>query len=434
MIIARLCSCFRRLEKWLDMRNRVVCARSVWRKRGLRLLICSIGLPLTAGFAGTAAAQDGDVARKIRVGISAASVYDDNVFRVPDETPPSAVTTRDDFRFTPSVDVDVIQPVGRQSLFLSGAMGYDFYRNNKQLESERINLEGGGNLRFGSGCSSRVALSFGRQQSNLADFGRVIGVPNVEKSLGAGGRFSCGTGLGIQPSLTYDFEKVANGNARLVDNGYRATTIGATIGYARPSLGEVGVYASYRNGIYPNRFLPSGVTDGVRVYSGGVNFKREIGTQLKGSASLGYTVVNPKEPFVRNFKGASWSADLDWVPNDRIQVGIGLGREVQQSNLLDISYSVNQNMGINASYALNRQMQLTFNASRDKRRIQASRLLIGNLGLTGDKTSTLGAGFRFQPQGRIGFSFDLRGVKRESAFRQFNYDNVTASLSVRYGI
>ncbi len=429
MIIASPCSGI-----WFDMRNWVVCAGSVWRKLVLRALLCMVGIPLAVGYSGSVSAQNTEVARKIRVGVSASSVYDDNVLRLPDAVASPAGGTRDDFRFTPSLDIDIVQPIGRQSVFLSGGLGYDFYRSNKQLESERINLEGGGNLRFGAGCSSRVSLSFARQQSNLADFGRLNGIPNVEKSLGAGGSFSCGSGLGIQPTLTYDFEKVSNGAARLEANGYRAQTVGATIAYARPSLGELGVYASYRNGVYPKRVLLTGRADGIKVYSGGLNFSRDIGTQLKGSVSLGYTIVDPKEQFVRNFKGASWSADLDWAPNDALHLSIGLGREVQQSNLLDVSYSVNQNVGVTGAYALNRQMQLTFSASRDKRKLEASRQFPGNIGLTSDKTSSLGAGFRFQPQGRIGFSFDLRGVKRQSAFRQFNYDNVSATLSVRYGL
>jgi hypothetical protein len=421
------------------MRGWVARADSVWRHLALRLLGLLIGVTLTGSFVQAAAAQEATDSSKIRVGVSSSIVYEDNVFSLSDSvaTPPGAV--RDDFRFTPSIDVDVVQPVGRQSVFLSGALGYDFYRSNKSLESERLNLEAGGNLKFGASCSSRLATSFGRQQSNLADFGRLTGgagLPNIEKSVGFSARIGCGRGLGLQPSVTYNFEKISNNQQRLRFSDLSAQTIGASIGYARPSLGELSVFGSYRNGLYPNRPLSLGSSerDGVKVYSTGLRFSRDIGTQLKGTVSAGYTVVDPKAPGARRFKGATWSADLDWRPSDALQVGVGLSRDVQQSNLLDISYSINQTYSISAAYALSRQLQLTFSGNRDKRTLRASPLLPANARLTGDTTVGWGAGVRYQPQGRIGFSFDLRGIKRNSPLPQFDYDNRIATLTVRYGI
>ena len=132
----------------------------------MRKIVPALGLGLLS--LGGAAAAPGVPERRLDIGISVLNSYESNILRLRKGVPAPPGQSRDDIRATPAITVDILQPLGRQSVFLSGSAGYDFYRENDQLERERIDLTGGTNLAFGP-CSSQLALSYGRQQSDLAD-------------------------------------------------------------------------------------------------------------------------------------------------------------------------------------------------------------------------------------------------------------------------
>ena len=118
--------------------------------------------------------------------------YDDNVLRLPDNATIPTGFRRTDYRVSPRVQINIRRPIGRQSVFLRGIVGYDFYRYNKQLERERIELTGGGSLSTGS-CTANGEISYSRRQSDLADitlggFGRraqprTAGFPQYRRQL-----------------------------------------------------------------------------------------------------------------------------------------------------------------------------------------------------------------------------------------------------------
>jgi hypothetical protein len=107
--------------------------------------VCSLVQP--------AFAQADQSGPRMDVRISATDTYDHNVLRLDKATATPTGFARSDYRFTPSIDIDIVQPVGLQSVFLSGNAGYDFYKRNSRLERERINLVGGADLRIGGDCA-----------------------------------------------------------------------------------------------------------------------------------------------------------------------------------------------------------------------------------------------------------------------------------------
>ena len=48
-----------------------------------------------------------------------------------------------DIQYQPSAQLDLVLPIGPAGIFLNGIAGYDFYQNNKTLQSQRVNLVGG---------------------------------------------------------------------------------------------------------------------------------------------------------------------------------------------------------------------------------------------------------------------------------------------------
>jgi hypothetical protein len=388
-------------------------------------------LGLGAMSLGTSAwAQDQAPERRLDFGASAVSTYESNLLKLPDAPTFGLRQKREDVRVTPALTLDLQVPLGRQSVFLSGLAGYDFYANHDELNRERIQLDGGGNLRL-STCQTRLGLRFAREQSDLADILSGERLANAETRWVYDGRLSCGNGNGITPSIGYEHERVENSDPDRQTGNYSADTVTGGLGFARPVLGEFAINASYRKGRYDDRRLDANIPERLETFTAGGSFTRKIGSQLTGMVSAGWTKVDPNLPGVRGFSGASWAADLTWTPGTRLQATFGAARQAQQSNLLGISYAIVDDYRVNATYALGDRLQLSSGANYARRSLRDSPLTPGALLREEDKTYRLRAGASYRPSYRLTLSLDASGERRTSSNRLFNYDNFMVALTTR---
>jgi Putative beta-barrel porin 2 len=402
----------------------------------LRFAVCIAALLACCG---QAALAQTSATRNIGVSLNVQESYEDNVLRQPDFFPVPQGFSRDDFRLSPSLQLDVVQPVGRQSLTLVGAVGYDFYRRNTRLERERINLQAKANLAVGANCKPDVGLAFSRQQSDLADFFSFtnLRLRNREQRVTFSSAIKCGGIVGLRPGASFERSMVKNSSFFRRIGNFNSTAFGASLGYVNPTLGELTLFGNYRRGNYPNRGALTGrpnVNERVGVYTAGLRLQREIGDRLKGNVSLGYTVAEPSIAGTRRFSGISGSADLTAQLADPLQVVIGYSRAVQQSNQLDVSFTVNDNYNINASYILNPRFVLTAGAARSERKLRNSPLLQDNLLGEKDRTTQFFGGVRFTPAGPISFSLNGTTTKRRSDTGFFDYKASSVSLGVNFNI
>jgi hypothetical protein len=393
---------------------------------------------IVSAFAPVALAQS-DATRNIGVFVSVQNSYEDNVLRQPKVFPVPRGFSRDDFRLSPSLNVDIVQPLGRQKLTLLGGAGYDFYRRNSRLERERINLQGRADLAVGANCKPNVGLAYSRQQSDLADFFSFTDfrLRNREQRVTFSSGIKCGAEVGLRPGATFERSVVRNSSGFRKIGNFNATTVGLSVGLANPTLGEVSLFGNYRRGSYPNRGAFTGrpdVNERIGVYTAGVRLQRDIGSRLKGNLSVGYTVAEPSVAGTRRFSGISGSADLTAQLGDPLQVTLGYSRAVQQSNQLDVSFTVNDSYNINASYIVTPQLVVTAGAARNKRALRDSPLLNPNLLGTDDRTTIYSGGVRYAPGGPISFSLNANKSKRSSQSRIFNYEASTVSLGVNLNI
>jgi hypothetical protein len=268
------------------------------------------------------------VTRDIGVSLSVQQSYEDNVLRQPDNFTVIPGFAREDFRLSPSLDLDIVQPFGRQTLTLQGGIGYDFYRRNTRLERERINLQGKANLAVGANCKPDVGLAFSRQQSDLADFFSITDfrLRNREQRLTFSTGIKCGGVVGFRPGVTFERSVVKNSSFFRRIGNFNQTAVGVSLGYTTPTLGELSLFGNYRRGNYPNRGSFTGrpdVNERVGVYTAGLRLQRDLGERLRGNISLGYTVAEPSVAGTRRFSGISGSADLTAQFGDPLQVVIG---------------------------------------------------------------------------------------------------------------
>jgi hypothetical protein len=379
------------------------------------------------------------VTRDIGVFVSVQESYEDNVLRQPDAFPVPPGFSREDFRISPALNVNIVQPVGRQTLTLLGGVGYDFYRRNDRLERERINLQAKANLAVGANCKPDVGLAFSRQQSDLADFFSITDfrLRNREQRVTFSSGIKCGGIVGLKPGATFERSVVKNSSFFRKIGNFNQTAVGVSIGYTTPTLGELSLFGNYRRGNYPNRGAFTGrpsVNERIGVYTAGIRLQRDIGERLRGNISLGYTVAEPSVAGTRRFSGISGSADLTAQLGDSLQAVIGYSRAVQQSNQLDVSFTVNDSYNINATYRLNQLITLSAGAARTQRKLRNSPLLQANLLGDNDRSTQFSGGIQVTPTGPISFSLNGTRSSRRSQTGFFDFKASTVTLGVNLNI
>jgi hypothetical protein len=147
---------------------------------------------------GTADARD---ERQMDVGFDVSGVYDSDVLRGDTIRTVRPTATNDDFLISPRVTANIVAPIGRQTAFIDGHLGYIFHQNNRFLNRESINGEGGVRLRVLKGCVTTVTGRYSQQQSELFDIIDGLDPTNVEKVGGVSADIACQTASGVAPSL-----------------------------------------------------------------------------------------------------------------------------------------------------------------------------------------------------------------------------------------
>lgn len=386
----------------------------------------------------------GAVSRNIGIRAAVDVAYESNAFGLSDALIRQGRLdnrSKDDISVNPSLQLDIALPFGRQSAYLRGVIGYDFYLNNPGLERERIQLDGGVNLQVGSGCSGGVNASYGRFRANPGDVFVVQGGPrirsiNTQESRSFGARAQCGGAIGLTPSIGYQHSENRNASDFFAANDSNSDSFDASLGYSRPSLGRISIYGTYTTAEYPNRNIfsipgniPGAPKDGVESYSAGARFERSIGTRISGAIAAGYTWVNPKNVFSSKFRGSSYSANINIRPYDSMTVDLIASRSAEVSNTVFASYSLSEVYALNGTYRLNRKVSANFGSSYQIRDYR------------GQVSSVDGVELLSQDKfirGYVGLAYDLnRRIRLNGLFSQtrrkadnplFNFNNTTVSL------
>ncbi|GAO40118.1 hypothetical protein SCH01S_43_00190 [Sphingomonas changbaiensis NBRC 104936] len=398
--------------------------------------------PPSFGSAGRATAPE----RHIQIRANVDASYDSNVFGLSDaqiERNGLRGRSKDDFSLTPSLAVDLFLPFGRESVYARGALGYDFYTNNTQLNRERINLALGGDVRVTTSCSAGADATYNRTRSNAGDVfgvteGTILTRANTTEYRSIGARGQCAGVVGISPSFGYTHSEVRNSAQFFQLNDSNQDTFDASIGYQRPSLGRLSIYGNYSQGTYLNRNvlgLPNVIagipSDGVKNYSAGARYERNIGTRLSGAISLGYSWVDPKAVFSQKFRGATYSVNLNVIPTNRLSVDLVASRSAQLSNTVFASYSITEIYSVNGTYKLNDRLDLNFGGSVQKQNFhQTASAIDQSAFLSKDRFTRTYGGFVYNLNRRIRLNGLVSHQRRSADNALFRYNNTTASLGV----
>ncbi|HEV2569880.1 outer membrane beta-barrel protein [Sphingomonas sp.] len=399
----------------------------------------------------------GAPSRQIDIRASVEASYDSNVFGVGSGGLLNR-RSRDDFSLTPSLLLNVTLPFGRNSAFIRGQIGYDFYVKNSQLNRERISLDGGANLAVAGSCVVSPSAGYARLRSNagdifVADADGFRARNNVQESTSFGAQAQCGSATGISPSIGYRHISVRNSSAFLEGLDSDQDVIDGSIGYQRPSLGRIALYGSYAKAEYLGRDVNGNVRrlpiadfpinpafdpdalDGVTNYSAGIRFERNIGSRIFGAVAVGYSWVNPKSANARKFRGNNYSLNLGLRPTDRLSIDLLASRSADVSNTVFATYSVTEVYSLNGTYRFNPRLSLNFGSSYQTRDYRT------NFDFGQGQVFTFLDEDKFT-RGYVGVAYDLnRRLRLTGLFSQqgrkannslFNYTNSTVTVGASY--
>jgi hypothetical protein len=395
-------------------------------------------------------ANRGAPTRQLSVRAAVDASYDSNAFGLSD----AAVArgnignrSKDDFRITPSLILDIFQPFGRQAVFLRGNIGYDFYTKNTQLNRIRVGLNGGANLAVLNSCTVTPSASYQRQRSNAGDIFAVSPVPvvdrvNTEEQLSYGAEASCAGAIGLSPTFGYRHSQTRNTSSFYQLNDSNQDSFDASIGYQRPSLGRISVYGSYSEGEYIRRnvlglpnVIPGIPSDGVKSYSVGGRFERDIGSRISGSISAGFSWVDPKSVFSSKFRGSTYALALAVRPSDRLSVNVDASRSADLSNTVFATFAVTQVYSLNGTYRLNRKMSANFGSSYQKRDYRQNAQAVDNAAVVNkDEFIRAYGGLVYDLNRRLRLNGLISQQRRKSDNAFFNYNNTTVSLGLSFAL
>jgi hypothetical protein len=356
-------------------------------------------------------------------------VHDSNVARLDSGAAGLRGIQSSDNIFSPALLLNINRRIGRESVYLSGRAGYDFYDRNTILNSQRINLSGGGSASIGR-CAVNANVNYARGQSNLDDLIASI-TKNIQTTPTYTLGFSCGRIVGFSPTFSITQQHQTNSAPILVSSNFKSLSETVGLAYDRPVLGTLTLYGAHSRTDYDNRNVVGGVgfvQDGFDTYGGGLRYQRKIGSRLSGTASVGYTSLKTDASALGNSSGLTYDASLDYTVSSRIGTHFNFSRAFQPTNRLDTTYSLATTYAASASYSLGSKWSLNGGVSSTNQQLNG----VGLAGLGADTKETINAVTASANYGfsrRISFGLNARYEHRSANVAIYDYSDTQIGLS-----
>jgi hypothetical protein len=404
-------------------------------------LALAFGILISAGVCGSAMAQSAGMpaagAKQARsIDLIADILYDSNVAHSSEALAAARGIKPEDEMFRPKLHFDIVQPVGRQSLFLSGFTGYDFHKYNKQLDRINAALTAGASARAGP-CQATVYGTYQAAQSDPADTAGVATVRNLLTTAIGAATFACGQATGLQETLSYQHQTTENSDSFREEANHRGDSVSASVSYGNASLGSLGLVGSYSRTEFPNRIVGLGVTgDSFTSESLGINYQRAFGAKLKGALTVSDTIVKrghslPGAP--ASTSGLNYSANGSYAVNNALQLSLLASRAYQPSNRPGKLYDLITATEFDANYRVGTRIAIILGAVRTNLRSNVDSSVVFLLPTDLTKTAYFGT-ISYKAGRRGSVALEFRHEDETTNLPAFDYsDNrVTLSLGISY--
>jgi hypothetical protein len=347
--------------------------------------------------------------------------------------------TPEDVYVEPAVKIDALLPVNRESIFLTGSVGYDFYDRNTVLDRQEIHLTGGLAARL-LRCQPRLTGNFAQYQAHLEELlpgpNTPIATPqNTATQAGVSFDLSCPRTEGLSPTLSVSHSSYDNGNAfyKYVNNNSTAAQGG--LSYTRPGFGAIQTYGSFTSVAYDNPFLvsfpPFQLKNSFDLYAGGLRYDRPVGSRLSGTVSIAYSSLSPALSFVPGFSGMTYSAELFYHMSPRLDLHALVSRATLPSDEVVAAYMIDNPRQIDVSYSLGPRLKLTVGGFDNARSYAAAFTSRISYLLTSERTDRVFGSLSMDVTRRFSVVLDVADEHRTSNVDLYNYTSNRVSLTLK---
>lgn len=453
-VAGNVCSCYRLcitgrcvtvLLTWgqsLNLPNIVVRAAIVTTLAALLAgTVLAEPLPSQAGlesreFDGSSA-KNAIVGRGYSLDIGLDSLFDSNVLREGNNFL-RTTGSRSDFVFTPNATLQAGLPVGRQQLFTTLIIGRDFYARNTLYDRTRISAGGGANLRAGANCQGSVFGQYSERQGTQLDL--IAVVPNKQQDTTYEVNAGCGRARGLGFGGGFTRTQTRNGAAIYSLFDSNTSTFSGNVRYNSGQLGTLMLTGEFSDVSYPGRGPPLFASaDGVKVYTGQISYRREIGPLLTGDVGVSYIKAVPKlASFDANgtrlnpgYSGPGFNVSLNYHPGVRLSGTLSASRNVTASANVGALYVINANYGLDLTYRLSPRISTGVGGSYDTRGYRGAFASVADpLARSRDTLYRTYVQLSYTPVRRYSVNLTVAQQGLRSTPNIFDYNSTTAMLGL----
>jgi hypothetical protein len=344
-----------------------------------------------------------------------------------------------DFLTTPYISAVISRPLGRESYFLQGTLGYVDYARNPVLNRSNIQVQGGGAAPFGV-CQSSLIGSYSRGQAKLEELAlaeaNTTGLARTSDLVQDGAvsmTATCGHAVGLAPTFTVSEILINNSAANLEDINARVFSTSGGIQYRSAAYGSLSVIGQYSRTDYPDRFVltPSGIrSQSLENFGGGLTYVTFPFARLQGSASIDYEILQPVSATGQNFYGFTYDFTLAYLVTPRLSTAVTVSRQTTPSNSPYALFEVRELYNAQANYSLGTLTTLILSASR-QHMVYDDLVALQRLDATVITDSRLTASAERQIGRRLSVSLSVAYRQRDANYPGLSYPDVLTQITAR---
>lgn len=403
----------------------------------MRLRPLSLGAFFCVCAGSAAAAQempDVGTERQIHGSLNVSAIYESNFARSSKALAAQRGIELEEYTLRPQANVNIVQPFGRQVVFLAGSTGYDFHRENPRLDRSRYDVQGGYVTSLGM-CQLAAVESFRAAQSDLADIDSVT-TKNEVRAIGTTVTAACGrpTGIGVSTSVS----RVDTKNSAVVQRPADSTleTLAVQFGYSNATLGRLGLVYSYSSSEFPNRIIPGRpVGDGFWTESYGLSIERDLGSRLTLSAQAGRTRLKrefapPGLPL--EFTTTTYSGDASYQFGSRLLLRMHGERTVRPAARAGKLYDIATSGEVSGQYTLGSRytVSLGYGVADIDSNVDTFSL---QPVITSSRTHSGFGSIRYRQSEFASLALNVRYDERNTNLPDFNYNSTRVAISAEIG-
>ena len=390
---------------------------------------------LGGSISSTALAQD-ENATRFEIAFQVDARHDSNIANASADRAIARGLEQEDQRLGVATTVAFERAFGPNSIYADAYVGYDFYSENDQLDSERISATAGASFELAF-CDFQPEISFARQQSilgsELVSIDDTGSVDNVQTVQSYGATLSCGPEVGLRAEGGVSYERGDNDNALRQTADYETFTYKTGVGYQHPSLGTISVFASHQDTEFENRNLV-GVEDSFQARRFGARLERDIGARISGSAEAFYLTTESAVSSDSDFDGIGFGVELKALLTEQLQARVNLLRDIQTALNNDALYTETSSYGVDLEYAASPRLTLnTAYVYNDRDFVFSDNVapLPINL-LETDRIHTVTASANYDATERLSFTLYGGYEDRDANGDFFDYNGGFVGLTARF--